>query len=187
MEEMNGYGGDFNPNVKMQDFSKDALIRIWKAAGKMYIGLEGTWFNLIKERFGEETALELDAEVWRRQTPLEVRQCRRAMDISGDDVASLLKHLQIDPGSAGIWPDYEVELKSENLGVLTVKHCLALDHYERHGNTVIQKHTCEVLDGEGFEDTAHLFNPKIKSKPLKLPPRSSKDEIACQWEFKLEE
>jgi hypothetical protein len=186
MEELQDYSGNLRPDVTMEDFSKEALTRMWRVGGKMYIGLEGNWFGLIKERYGEDTALELDAEVWRRQTPLEVRQCRRAMNIQGNDVASLLKHLQIDPGSAGIWPDYEVELKDENRGVLTVKRCLALEHFERHGQTRMIKHTCEVLDGEGFEDTARLFNPDMKVTAVKLPPRNGPDEIACQWEFRLE-
>jgi hypothetical protein len=32
---------------------------------------------------------------------------------------------------------------------------------------------------------AKYVNPDIKIVPLKLPPRKSKDDIACQWELKL--
>jgi hypothetical protein len=38
-----------------------------------------------------------------------------------------------------------------------------------------------------FEIRAKAINPKMKVTPLKLPPRKSKDEIACQWEFRLDE
>lgn len=31
-----------------------------------------------------------------------------------------------------------------------------------------------------------LFNPRVKVGALKLPPRGSPDEIACQWEFAME-
>jgi len=30
------------------------------------------------------------------------------------------------------------------------------------------------------------FNPRVKVGALKLPPRGSPDEIACQWEFAME-
>ena len=115
--------------------------------------------------------------------------CRRAMSITGDDVASLFKHLQVDPAAGGIWPEFDVHLESNNHGILTVKRCIALDHYERHGEAELArlKHTCEVLDGEGFRDTALLFHPHMIAKPLKLPPRSNRDEIACQWEFKVQQ
>ena len=31
----------------------------------------------------------------------------------------------------------------------------------------------------------YIVNPKIEVTALKLPPRESQDEIACQWEYKL--
>ena len=185
--DMSDYNETFRPDLRMTDFSKEALVRVWEAAGKMYTSLAGNYQRVLRERLGEQAALELDAEVWRRQTPVEVRLCRRAMSIAGDDVASLFKHLQVDPGAGGIWPVFDLHLKSNTHGILTVKRCIALEHYERHGEQELArlKHTCEVLDGEGFQDTAALFHPQMIARPLKLPPRSNRDEIACQWEFKI--
>jgi len=34
---------------------------------------------------------------------------------------------------------------------------------------------------------AHAINPKMKATPLKLPPRTSKDDVHCQWEFRIED
>jgi hypothetical protein len=70
-----------------------------------------------------------------------------------------------------------------------VKRCLALDFFERHGEQELGrlKRTCEVLDVEGFRDTALLFHPRMTARPLKLPPRQSKHEVACVWEFKVQE
>jgi hypothetical protein len=47
------------------------------------------------------------------------------------------------------------------------------------------KPMCEVLEPAVIQK--YLINPKVKLKALKLPPRKSKDEIACQWEITLEE
>jgi len=185
MEELRDYRGEFKPDLKMEDFSKDALVRLWQAGGKLYLGLDGIWYSLIKERFGEQMALELDAEVWRRNTPLEVRRVREAMNIHGEDVAAVFKTYQCDPGVTGV-AEIECELKNKNHGILTFKRCLSLEYFERHGETALQKFACEVLDMKEIESYAHLFNPNIKVTPLKLPPRKSKDEIACQWEFKIE-
>jgi len=187
MEEMQDYSGPLRPDLKMEDFSKEALVRLWQAAGKLYVGLDGLWYSLIRERYGEDTARELDRELWRREAPLEVRRNREAMNIWGDDVESVLKFLQVDIGGGAIFPEFTCEMKDKNTGILTIKRCLGLEYYERHGETELQKHACEVLDLEGFEQAAQLFNPNIKVRALKLPPRKSKDEIACQWEFKLEE
>jgi len=186
MEELQDYSGEFNPDLRLADFSKEALLRLWEAGGKLYLGIDGLWYNFIREKFGEKTASEWDWEIWRRAVPLEVRRGREAMNIWGEDVASLFKYFQVDPGAGGIWPDFRCELKNNNHGILTVNHCRGLGYFERHGDMAALTNACE-MDRWAFEDTAYCFNPKMKTTCLKLPPRKSKDEIACQWEFKIEE
>jgi hypothetical protein len=78
------------------------------------------------------------------------------------------------------------ELINPNLGMATVLSCNTLLYAERHNDSQIQKLACEELDVPLFTKTAHFFNPDMKVKVLKLPPRKSPDEIACQWEFRLE-
>jgi len=186
MEELKDYSGEFRRDIKLQDFSKDALVRLWTAASKLYIGIDGVWTSVIREKYGEQAAIDLDMEVWRRNTPLEVRRVREAMNIWGDDVAAVFKPYQCDPGVTGV-AEIDCELKNRNHGILTFKRCLSLEYFERHGDTAMQKFACEVIDGNEIPNYAHLFNPKIKVKALKLPPRKSPDEIACQWEFWVEE
>jgi len=188
MPELIDYSGEMNPELKMEDFSKAALVRLWQAASKLYIGMDALWVNLVREKLGEKTAMEWDTEIWLRRgaAEAEVSRTREALNIWGDDVAAFLKYAQVDPGIAGVM-EVECELKSKNLGILTVKRCRPLEWCERHGETEWQKNACEVLDAEGFPQSAHLFNPRIEVRPLKLPPRQSPDEIACQWEFRIEE
>jgi hypothetical protein len=100
----------------------------------------------------------------------------------------LFKHFQVDPGGQGdIWPEVGYDLKDRKHGTLTVKRCRSLEYFERHGDTELMKHACEVLDGEGIPMAARLFNSKIKCTALKMPPRKSKDEVPCIWEFVLED
>jgi hypothetical protein len=35
--------------------------------------------------------------------------------------------------------------------------------------------------------SGEMLNPKIECKPLKLPPRSDANDIACRWEYRLRE
>lgn len=187
MEELKDYSGDFRPDLKLQDFSKDALVRMWLAAAKLYVGIDGLWNTIIKERFGKQTARELGEELWRRATPLEVQRVAASLNIHGHDVAACFKAWQTDPGGAGIL-DMEFDLKNKDHGIMTVRHCAALDYFERHGFDDEEiKWACQVVDGEGFANYAHEFNPKIKVTPLFLPPRKSTDKIACQFELRLQD
>jgi hypothetical protein len=56
---------------------------------------------------------------------------------------------------------------------------------ERTKDRAFQKNLCEVVDAHGFQIGGTWFNPRMKVTPLKLPPRQSKSDIACKWEFSL--
>ena len=185
MKELKDYSGEFSPDVKLEDFSKDALLRLFHATARQYLGIDGVWYSLIREKFGDQVARDLEFEVWSRATPMEISRTMGAMNIQGDDVATVFKAIQCAPGTVGIM-DIECELKDKNHGILTVKRCSSLEYFERHGDIEGIKFACEVLDTTMYTVTASPVNPKIKATPLKRPPRKSKDEIACQWEFRLE-
>ena len=189
MKELMDYSGDFVPNVKFQDFSKDALVRLLVAAAHDYIGIDGIWLNTIRKRYGDEVAFDCSREVWDTGWLREVQRGCRAMNISGNDIATLFKYFQVDPGFGAMF-DITCELSNPNLGYLTVNKCWVLDKLERLSIPEMRKAiklACEELDAPLFQKTASYFNPRIKMRPLKLPPRQSSDEVACRWEVKLEE
>jgi hypothetical protein len=188
MTELEDYGGEFRPDAKLQDFSKDTILRLWRSSSLVYMMLGGLWFDVVKDKVGKEKALEWEREVWLKRGGCEndIRVSLDTLKITGDDVAALLKAFQFAPGEAG-WIDIECELKNNNHGILTATRCPALDILELSGDDERRKHACEDICVPGMQLTAEYINPKMKCRALKLPPRASKDEIACQWEFKLEQ
>ena len=42
---------------------------------------------------------------------------------------------------------------------------------------------CHASEREAIQ--RYLLNPNIEVTPLQLPPRRSRDDAACRWEFKL--
>jgi len=186
MQELQDYSGEFRPDITMHDFSKDTLVKAWQAASKLFAGMDGIWCHIIRERFGQEMACELEIEAWKRCNPLEVRWTAEAMNIQGDDVAALFKVLQTYAGTGGIL-DLEFDLKNRNHGIMTVRRCPGVAYNEKHGETELQKNACEVIDMGCFERLGHLINPKIKMTCLNLPTRERRDDLACQWEWHLEE
>jgi hypothetical protein len=183
--ELKDYVGEFKKDVNLEDFSRGTLVRLFQAAAKCYLGIDGIWYSLIKERFGERVARDLEFELWSIATPKEVGRTMAAMNIQGNDVATVFKVLQCAPGTAGIM-DFECDLKNRNHGILTVKRCSSLEYFERHRDLEGIKFACDVMDRAMYPVTAQAVNPNITVTPLKLPPRSSKDDIACQWEFRID-
>lgn len=185
--DMEDYSGDFRPGLKIDDLSKAALGRISRLGGAIYVGLGGVYYRLLKERLGESMAMELDREAWRRMALTEIRLTAQSMNIHGDDVPALFKILQVNPagdGMAILSADYQ--LMNSKRGIVTYRDCQSLRYFEKHGETALYGHVCAGIDMDWYNQCAHFVNPHMKVTPLKLPPRSSPDEIACQWEFKIE-
>ena len=185
-KRLEDYSGKFDPDLRLEDFSKDALIRLFRAACKDYMGIDGCWLSVMRQEVGDEVAFRYSHEVWHSGTVAEVRRTREALNIWGNDVAAVMKYLQFTTsGGGGLW-ECKCELNDENHGVYTVLQCRSLDYFERHGDMQLLKQACETLCIPYNQKSAECFNPAIKWVPLKLPPRKSKHDIACQWEVKLE-
>ncbi|MFC1944868.1 DUF6125 family protein [Chloroflexota bacterium] len=188
MQELKDYSGEFRPGLRLQDLSKDTLIQLLTATAKLYVGIDGTWHKLMREKFNNNIAHQYESEVWTRFLPIDVRRSRKALNIWGNDVASLFKFLQVCPIFGSIF-DIEFDLKNNNHGIMIVNRCLAVENAERYGDIEVMRNAC-ALDlelGTSFEEIAWLFNRGISTKSLKQPPPKSKDEVACIWEFNLEQ
>ena len=196
MEELNDYSGplrrDLQSRVSLDMFSKDAIARMIAGASKLYLGSEGGFYTVIRKRFGEQLASELDREVLLdRAGPQVVGRLRNVFNIQGDDVAAFLKFLQIEPLFAVNLVEYE--LRDRNLGMVTVQRCRALEYWERHGEDGLQKNACGV-HFSGLQRAARDINASMKVKAVVLPPRHitmgcpgrNKPPIACQWEVTME-
>jgi hypothetical protein len=196
MEELPDYSGEFNPALRLTDFSKEALIRLLVSASKAYLGIDGVWVTLMRRKYGDQAAFDYDKEVWFTQgLALDIRRTVEPLNIRGNDIATVFKYLQFSPGFSVIYvgppPEFEpyvrFELKNKNHGIMTVIRCNSLEYFERHKDSPLQKLACEEIDAPAFQWLASQFNSNVKVTPLKLPTRKSKREVACQWQFKIEE
>jgi hypothetical protein len=182
--KLTDYNGPLRANLRLEHFSKEALIRLIRLYSRLYFALDGFWYLSVKERFTDKDAVACDMWTWGKQRTYELDRLTKAMKIQGTDVTALIKAFQLDPW---MWSaNYLVEVKNSNHVLLTFVECPTLLGLEREGKGR-EEVICRVVEQEVFESWAHYFNPSIQVKGLKLPPRTSKDEIACRWEFKNEE
>jgi len=57
LKKLSDYSGEFLPDLKLSDFSPDALARLLKLYAKLYIAMDGLWYRTLKERLGDKEAL----------------------------------------------------------------------------------------------------------------------------------
>jgi hypothetical protein len=182
---MEDYSGPFDPNLRFEDFSREALLKIVKEYSRLYLILHGSWHSLLRERFGDRVNIDLDCYQWMLSAPANAHWLSRALNIEPENVESYFKALQLDPAFPLALFDIEYELVNENHGFITCKRCTALDAYEAEGRGH-EIPMCHEEEPATFAYAALYHHPKLIVKPVKLPPRKSRDEIACRWECTIE-
>jgi hypothetical protein len=188
MPELNDYSGEFKPDLRFEDLSKDALLRLARTYAKLFNGIGGIFNTVNRKSMSIEEAFEKDLEVYeillkKFNAPL-IMEC---MNITGNDVVTMLKVFQLSPdGLDVIIPEFDI--KNNNHAILTFTQCPMLFYFEKHKDDRAIKALCgrNGIEERTFNAYCRYFNPDMKVKALKLPPRETKDDICCQWEFKIE-
>lgn len=182
--ELDDLSGPFYPNLTHENFSKDFLLRMMHAYQYAWLIMNGGYYDAVKKRFGSEAANECELATWLRVGEKVNPRYAKLANIQLNTVVDSLKVLQLPlDNTIGLFPA-EYDIKSPNRVILTVAKCRTLDYLEKAEPERIQP-VCHVLEKPIMEK--YLVNPRIKVTPLLLPPRKSPEEIACQWEFKIEE
>jgi len=79
----------------LRQLSKDELIGLLEDAAKNWLAHDGLWFLAAEERFGMETAIELDRRAWEKFTVVEAKRIKRRLGIKpGGGIPALKKALQ---------------------------------------------------------------------------------------------
>ncbi|MFC1945014.1 DUF6125 family protein [Chloroflexota bacterium] len=179
--ELTDYSGEFMPDFQHHLLTREKLAGLVRLHARFRMVLDGSWYLVVKEAVGDDGAFACDQRVWERLTAYMIKQITDSLNIKRDGLTSLMKYFQIMDSPYTM----ESDLFSGNLGRLTIVHCPTLDGLEAEGEGR-ESNICRILEADLFQRSAALFDPRIKVRPLVLPPRKSADDIPCQWEFQLE-
>ena len=190
MEELNDYSGEYRPDLRFEDFSKEALIGLLKSYQIAFVGYMGMWNTVNRQRMSLEEAFRLDADVYEKWvSKFALPLMTQAMNIKGNDVVTMLKYFQVamDGAREGLY-EFDYDVKNNNHVVLTFTKCPSLFYFERKGNEKDIDGLCGPggVEERAFIELCRFFNPDMKCHALKLPPRKSENDTCCQWEFKVE-
>ncbi|MFC1943886.1 DUF6125 family protein [Chloroflexota bacterium] len=144
MAGLTDYSGEFNPKARYQDFSAETLATLLTEYTRIEIAHGGWWYDAVRERHGEEEAVECEKEVWKKGIPYIPLCITRALDIHGNDVAACIKTLQMAPGGCADIFDIDWGLEDASQGTCTTNRCPAMEFFESHGETVKMENMCQM-------------------------------------------
>lgn len=182
MPERKDYSGEFEPDFRYEDLSKEALVRLVREYALTVHLLDRSVFTAIGLRYGQKAVEEIAIEEWAGASPIYTERIREVMRIHGDGVSAIFKSLQLDPGFPGHYMDVEYELVNEQLGYFQLRSCGALLDVEPFGERSI-KGMCHTIEDGTFDVTAQAVNPKARIRPVHRPPRVPAGRVPhCRWE-----
>ena len=184
LQELEDLSGPFNPNLRFEDFSKNFLVKLVHIWQWSWLQMDSAWYDQVRKRWGDDVAFECDLEMWLRVAESCNPRYAKVANIPLKTVVDSLKVLQLplDNTMGGIYP-VQYDIKNENHAIVTVRKCPSMEWCERNAPERIVP-MCQINEPQIIEK--YIVNQDIQVTATKLPPRSGPDDIACQWEYKLE-
>ena len=163
---------------KLENLSREELIRRIHLNAELAQVVDGLWFIAVEKDSDYNKALDMDIEVWKNYVHVMKKRVQKYFNVSSTGLAAVKDLLEYDP-----WLEIEVlEETLERLSIQVVK-CPGLEAMEKMGREML---TCDPVELIYLTELSESIDPRIKITPLKLPPRLSPDDICCKWLFTLE-
>jgi hypothetical protein len=188
-KELDDLSGPFNPNLTFDDMSKEFLLKLMNIWQHAWITLSGTWYDRVRGKLGFDTANECELAAWVAMSKKVNPRYAKLGNIQLNTVLDSMKCLQLPLDNimkgknAGLY-EGDFEIINPNKVHVSYKRCVALEGLERNWPERIVP-LCQKLEKPMIE--AYALNPRFEAIPVRLPPRQSKGDIACEWIFQLKD
>ena len=165
--------------MKLEDLSREDLIKLVEMYAKNWLAHDGCWFLAAEEKFGMETAIELDTRAWACFSPLEARRIMQAFGIAeGGGLEALEKALDYRL-YASINRQAAERVSGDTLRFRMVE-CRVQQARQRKG---LPPFPCKSVGLVEYAQFARAVDPGIETTCVHAPPDAVTDSF-CEWEFK---
>jgi hypothetical protein len=168
------------PIDQIANLPKEELLKLIEVYARNWLAHDGCWFLAAEEKYGLDTAIELDKRSWERFAAIEAQRIMKAFQIpENGGLKSLEKafgyrlYAPLNVQKAE-WPD------TERL-VFRMMTCRVQDARRRKG---LPDFPCKPVGIVEFSTFAKTVDERIETRCLGCPPDPVKD-FMCGWEFRL--
>ncbi len=191
----NDYSGNFDPNLRLDDFSRDFLARLTHEYNLIGHLLDRVGQPIVALEYGEEGFVRSAIEEWQCASPVYSKRMQRLMKFEGSDVGTVFKNIQLEVGAPQQFLDFQFRLDSPDYGEFWLPFCGALNDLETNGGDPgLIKHMCHDIEDPTFDATAAATNPRMVMRPIHRPPRINEEGgngkgrfPVCRWQVYISE
>ena len=167
--------------IDLMDIPKDTLVDLLKMYSKNSMTIDGLWFINVEEKYGLDTAFEIDTIVWDRYGVTEAKRIKRLLNITEGGIPAIAKALNFQIWVPGM--EYEFQEITEKRAVFNVTDCTVQKARIRDKKGEFQ---CKPVAVAMFKKFAETIDPTLKMNCLFCPPDKHPEDVWCSWEFQLE-
>jgi hypothetical protein len=167
----------------LHQLSKDDLIGLLEDAAKNWLAHDGLWFLAAEEKFGMETAIELDRWAWEQFTVIEARRIMQRMGIEpGGGIPALKQALQYRLyAHLNVQETLDVD---EHTILFRMNRCRVQTARQRKG---LPDFPCKPVGVAEYTNFARTIDPRFRTRCIACPPDPHPEAYWCAWEFTLVE
>lgn len=161
--------------------TRDELLAALEMFAKNWLAHDGCWFLAAEERFGMETAIELDARSWARFAAVEARRIMATFQIPPEGgLPALEKALGLRLYS--VVNAQRIEWSEDRACLRFYMDECRVQQARRRKR--LPDFPCKPVGKVEFETFAKTVDPRIETRCLHCPPDASGGRY-CGWEFTL--
>lgn len=166
--------------TNIEDLSREQLIQLARNFAKNWLAHDGLWFQAVEAAHGMEEAIALDAEAWRRFSPIEAKRIKEFLSLGDDGGLEALR-------TALDFRLYAMLNRQSSVlvdGVLrfTMNDCRVQSARNRKG---LPDFPCKEVGQVEYSTFAETIDPRIETRCVCCPPDDHPDTCYCEWEFRL--
>lgn len=165
----------------IEDLTKEQLIELLKIYAKNWLAHDGCWFLSIEEKFGIDTAIEIDRESWRKFSAIEANRIKEFLHLNTNSGIEGLKKALNFRLYATI-NESEIELCTEDTLIYSVKTCRVQEARRRKG---LKDFPCKSVGIVEYSVFAKSIDDRITTTCLSCPPEINDNNVYCKWKFVL--
>ena len=167
-------------SVLLSSLAKEKLIDLLIIHARNTFRVDGLYFLGIEEKFGTESALQIDTKCWKTMGEMEAHEIRKFTGKSRFLIPDAMEALQFTSWSLD--QRHKVVDVSEEKGVFRVVQCRTQLTRLKKG---LSEFPCKEVRYEYLKAFAKELNPQIEVACRMCPPDRRSEDSWCEWEFML--
>jgi len=166
----------------IEELPREKLLLLLDNFAKNWLAHDGLWFQAVERAHGLEHAMDLDAQAWRRFSPIEAKRIKAFLGLPERGGLEALK-TALEYRLYAVLNKQHSELKDGRLRFY-MNDCRVQSARKRRG---LPDFPCKQVGLVEYSTFAAEIDPRIRTHCIACPPDNHPDEYYCGWEFWIED